>query len=256
MALVTLHLHALKYPEAEDFDAGDPSKYQALVLWLEHTKIRALPLEARQGLASGDAEPWAAAFSLYLADLGCPVAWDGGAGALPVLKWLLAHATGLEFGDAAAEHNASAAAAVAAAPAPADWAQPPVPPYPDAADPEVLATLRTVLESLRVSLDPGEGVSPDDLRRARSVVEAQVLPCLAAARTAPGGVVSPAAVLEGLPLGFSTGDAGVDLAATVLRMLYIKDMRELQDQVDAAIVGMQEVTANPRTDAAAGRVGR
>ncbi len=256
MALVSLHLHALKYPEAEAFDAADPAKYRALVLWLEHTKIRHYTLEAREGLAAADTDAWATAFSSYLSDLGCPATWNGDSNALPVLKWLLNHATSLEFADAAAEHNAAAATAVAAAPAPADWTLPPVPPYADAASPEVLATLRQVLESLRVSLDPGAGVTSDELRCARGVVEAQVLPCLAAARTAPGGVVSPAAVLEGLPLGFSTGDAGVDLAATVLRMLHIKDMRELQDQVDAAIVRLQEVTANPRTDAAAGRVGR
>ena len=37
-----------------------------------------------------------------------------------------------------------------------------------------------------------------------------------------------AATLAQYPLGFSTGDGAADLAATILRMLYIKDLRALQ----------------------------
>jgi hypothetical protein len=37
-----------------------------------------------------------------------------------------------------------------------------------------------------------------------------------------------AAMLAQYPLGFSTGDGAADLAATILRMLYIKDLRALQ----------------------------
>ncbi len=95
----------------------------------------------------------------------------------------------------------------------------------------------------------------------KAVLEAQILPCLAAARLPAGSgdaaaAPSAAMVLSDFPLGFSTGDQGVDIAATVLRMLYIKDMRELQDQVDAAIVKMQEFTAEPKTDATMRREGR
>ena len=116
--------------------------------------------------------------------------------------------------------------------------------------------LSQVLESLRVPLETQGTITPDDLRKAKGVLEAQVLPCLAEAARVPGSQVNAATVLSGFPLGFSTGDPAIDLAATVLRMLYIKDMRELQDQVDAAIVKMQELTADPKTDAAAGKVGR
>lgn len=40
--------------------------------------------------------------------------------------------------------------------------------------------------------------------------------------------VAVGAMLAQYPLGFSTGDGPADLAATILRMLYIKDLRQLQ----------------------------
>ena len=58
------------------------------------------------------------------------------------------------------------------------------------------------------------------------------------------------------PLGFTTGDATVDKGATLLRLLYIDDLRELQNEVNSIIVTMQEHTANPRTNASLGKVGR
>ena len=58
------------------------------------------------------------------------------------------------------------------------------------------------------------------------------------------------------PLGFSSGDATVDRCATVLRMLYLRDLRELQDGVNGILETAQQYTANPKTDAALGKVGR
>jgi hypothetical protein len=78
------------------------------------------------------------------------------------------------------------------------------------------------------------------------MLEACVLPALAEAsrqqqqqqQAGGGGEAAPAAaatqrsaaaaMLARYPLGFSTGDGGADLAASILRMLYIKDLRELQ----------------------------
>ncbi|KAL4447482.1 hypothetical protein ABPG75_004701 [Micractinium tetrahymenae] len=133
--------------------------------------------------------------------------------------------------------------------------------------------------------------SPEALHKAHAMLETCVLPALAELakqrrqQQAGGGVggaaaPSPAplaagaggdgggggaaasqhaavsAMLAQYPLGFSTGDAGADLASTILRMLYIKDLRALQTLVDSAIVQVQEYTANPRTDASLGKVGR
>jgi len=56
--------------------------------------------------------------------------------------------------------------------------------------------------------------------------------------------------------GFSTGNDTLDKASTILRMLYIADLRELQDAVNDIIVTVQDYVADPRTDASLGMVGR
>ena len=39
-------------------------------------------------------------------------------------------------------------------------------------------------------------------------------------------------------------------------MLYVADLRELQDQVNAALMQLQALTADPKTDSRLGKVGR
>lgn len=183
----------------------------------------------------------------------------------------LTPSVGLEFSDKAAQHNTALDEAVASAPAPQDWAPPPLPPYSDATSSETLAALEPIFNLLHLPLEGNNkitiesgaenaAVTVDQIRKIKAVLEAQVLPCLAASRIPGSGsgnsTPSAATVLSDFPLGFSTGDQGVDIAAMVLRMLYIKDMRELQDQVDAAIVKVQEITAEPTTDATMRRDGR
>ena len=58
------------------------------------------------------------------------------------------------------------------------------------------------------------------------------------------------------PLGLETGDKAVNQAALVLRLLHIEELRELQNEVNRAIVETQKLTANPITNTKLGRVGR
>jgi len=64
------------------------------------------------------------------------------------------------------------------------------------------------------------------------------------------------ASLDDTPLGFSTGDELTDEASKILRMLHIKNLRELQTLINESIVKVQNVTANPKTDQRLGKVGR
>jgi hypothetical protein len=57
-------------------------------------------------------------------------------------------------------------------------------------------------------------------------------------------------------LGFTTGDAKIDEAATVLRMKYLEDLRELQNGANNIISTLQNFTARPKTNNALGKVGR
>jgi RLL motif-containing protein 1 len=45
-------------------------------------------------------------------------------------------------------------------------------------------------------------------------------------------------------------------AAKILRLLHIKELRDLQTKINETIVSIQNVTANPKTDSSLGRVGR
>ncbi|XP_049528988.1 RNA transcription, translation and transport factor protein-like [Dermacentor silvarum] len=57
-------------------------------------------------------------------------------------------------------------------------------------------------------------------------------------------------------LGFDTGDPVLNQAAKVLRLLYVQDLRDLQTRINEAIVAVQTITANPKTDTRLGKVGR
>ncbi|XP_045436690.1 RNA transcription, translation and transport factor protein isoform X4 [Pipistrellus kuhlii] len=68
---------------------------------------------------------------------------------------------------------------------------------------------------------------------------------------------------EGLPvaldkhiLGFDTGDAVLNEAAQILRLLHIEELRELQTKINEAIVAVQAIIADPKTDHRLGKVGR
>ncbi|VDM37013.1 unnamed protein product [Toxocara canis] len=53
----------------------------------------------------------------------------------------------------------------------------------------------------------------------------------------------------------SSKDGGVDAAVRALRLNHLEDLREVQTQINEAIVAVQELTADPKTDKRLGKVG-
>lgn len=51
-------------------------------------------------------------------------------------------------------------------------------------------------------------------------------------------------------------DATLNEAARILRLLHIEELRELQTRINEAIVAVQAVIADPKTDHRLGKVGR
>ena len=45
-------------------------------------------------------------------------------------------------------------------------------------------------------------------------------------------------------------------AAKILRLLHIKELRDLQTKINETIALIQGITANPKTDTSLGKVGR
>lgn len=51
-------------------------------------------------------------------------------------------------------------------------------------------------------------------------------------------------------------DSKVDKAAAILRLMHIAELRDLQTAINEVLAFIQESTADPRTDAKLGKVGR
>ena len=279
-------LALLGYPRAAELALSAPAEVATLVAFLEDRHVRALPAEEREPLRRAGAG-FAPALDAYLRHLACPLlaapgAAAGGAGEAPLadrLAWLTQHALALAFEDGAAGFNAAAAAeeqqlqqpaaaatAGEAAAASASAAAEVLP-----ADAHAL-----VLELARLLRVPTEARDAAHvLQGCHRVLRMRVLPAVAEleasadadpgaeGRRRPASAVGTAAsssgggdVMRDFGAGFATGDAVLDRACAILRMLYVADLRELQDAVNDILVEIQCFTADPKTDAALGVVGR
>jgi len=203
-----------------------------------------------------DDKAWRAALASYLSALNYPEpapAPGDVSGEAAVADWLLGRAVALAAADAGAARLAPAvAAAVEAGAAVLD--APETTTAPPFADLEAPATADAVA-ALADAVGAPPGPLPARLAATEALLTDRLLP--AAALTGAGGGAAPdAALLAAAPLGFSTGDPAADRAAVALRWLYVRDLAALQAGVDAAIAGVQEVTANPKTDTRLGKVGR
>lgn len=54
---------------------------------------------------------------------------------------------------------------------------------------------------------------------------------------------------------FAFDDPNLDEAAKILRLLQVHSTRHVQTAINEAIVSVQEITANPKTDTKLGKVG-
>ncbi|KAK9868289.1 hypothetical protein WJX84_005579 [Apatococcus fuscideae] len=253
MSQASLMLTALAYPKLHDLDLSRQQDVRQIVSWLESRKIRQYKPEQRAGIGNLSGAEWDVHFKQYMQDLECPVTHD--TDVLPdMLDWLLHHAVSLEYQDAAPRMTLPETSGLTeAAPEPAE----PSFIFPDVSSEEVSSSLLSLVQKLRLQ-GPDTSLI-DQLKACRDLVS-QLLPSISDphAQEVSEEVTQQLSKFDArsFPLGFTTGDEQLDMAATVLRMLYIKDLRLLQSSVDESIVAIQEFTANPRTDSALGRIGR
>ncbi len=90
-------LRALDYALWETFVATDVKHTRTLVVWLEETKIRFLPIADRVGLRDIENAAWGQVFDQYLNALECPVPRGGSLES--TLLWLVGRAVALEYKD-------------------------------------------------------------------------------------------------------------------------------------------------------------
>jgi len=243
-------LTALGYHGADNFDPQSQTDYRSLVIWLEDQKVRHYKIEDRLGLRTIESDNWSKSFLKYLNDIGCPIISNTSE---EILDWLVGFAVRLEFGDQAEEYRKFDSSFIknCRADQPRLVSNNPLDNL-DFSTPEFQAGVNNLADFLKIQKHPDH------------LITLQAICKFVAQRLNPKAIQSPESIVpEGQPfkfrehsLGFDTGDMVLNDAAKVLRLLYINDLRGLQTKVNEAIVAVQAVTANPKTDTRLGKVGR
>jgi len=239
-------LTALDYPKpTEDF--SDEPSFRKMIVWLEDQKIRHYKIEDRVELRNIDSPNWEAAGQKYLTDVGSPYAVSE---RLSLLDWLMGFAIGLEYGDNAEKYRKAPTAAAAKK----DGSTGTVLDNVDFNSADFKAGIASLAKLLNIPPHPDHLV----VLRAINILITERLTKEAIERsqrdTSSAGI--PRIPLEKIDLGFETSDWMVQEAAKILRLLHINELRDLQNLANEAIVAVQTLTANPKTDSKLGKVGQ
>jgi len=217
-----------------------------LVCWLEDSKIRELQIAERQGLKQE--QGWEESFRDYLTRLSCPLPLSP-ATTLECVEWLVSHAVAVEFEECSEvcigiedrEGNSCGSSSSSSSSGGEG----------DDTGMEVnnegyLADLDSA--NLGVEIDfLGKLVHMQRLGGEASIDFMQRISRQIRLLLTPGSLDAlksnlSSESLSEFPLGFDTKDEIVNKVAVVLKMLYLSDFRELQNDLNALIVLGQEVT--------------
>ncbi|XP_061909996.1 RNA transcription, translation and transport factor protein [Entelurus aequoreus] len=237
-------LTALDYHNPGEFDCTDESQFRNCIVWLEDQKIRHYKIEDRGNLRDVPGSDWPAAYNQYLQDLNCPF---GASERAEAVDWLLGLAVRYEYGDNVNKYKncppLEASANVRATSDPLVNL--------DTDSPDFKAGVMALANILKIQ------------RHDDYLVMLKAVRILIQERLSPEAIAKASQSKEGVPvaldkhiLGFDTGDSTLNEAAQILRLLHIEELRELQTKINEAIVAVQAVIADPKTDHRLGKVGR
>ncbi|KAL2098505.1 hypothetical protein ACEWY4_004985 [Coilia grayii] len=237
-------LTALDYHNPSGFDCKDETEFRNFIVWLEDQKIRHYKIEDRGNLRNIPSSEWPRSFQKYLQDVSCPF---GAQERQEAVDWLLGLAVRLEYGDNVEKYrNGPTLAAANSTHKPTD----PLVNL-DINNPDFKAGVTALANLLQIQRHDDYLVM---LKAIRILIQERLTPeCIAKANQSKEGL--PVA-LEKHILGFDTGDATLNEAAKILRLLHIEELRELQTRINEAIVAVQAIIADPKTDHRLGKVGR
>jgi len=229
-------LQALEYQNPTD-TFSDETSFRGLIVWLEDQKVRHYKIEDRAGLRNITSDDWQLAFKKYLDDLSCPIA-DAEKNAL--IDWLLGYAVRLEYGDNVEKYS-KVSSATAAAPKDSNPLE-----KLDFNSPEFKAGVESLAKLLQIPPHPDHLV----VLKAVCLLVKEKLSKEAIDKALKLKGTKPLSVLplDKMELGFETSDYVTTEAAKILRLLHIKELRELQTLANEAIIAVQALTANPKTD--------
>ncbi|TWW64061.1 RNA transcription, translation and transport factor protein [Takifugu rubripes] len=236
-------LSALDYHNPEGFDNKDETQFRNCVVWLEDQKIRHYKIEDRGNLRNIPSSDWPEAYQKYLQDVSCPF---GVQERQEALDWLLGLAVRYEYGDNVEKYRKCE-------PLSASGDTKAVDPLVnlDSNSPDFKAGVTALANILKIQ------------RHDDYLVMLKAIRILIQERLSPEAIAKASHSKEGVPvaldkhtLGFDTGDATLNEAAQILRLLHIEELRELQTKINEAIVAVQAIIADPKTDHRLGKVGR
>ncbi|KAM3849226.1 RNA transcription, translation and transport factor protein [Diretmus argenteus] len=236
-------LTALDYHNPNGFNCTDETEFRNCIVWLEDQKIRHYKIEDRGNLRNIPSSDWPAAYEKYLQDVNCPFSAPERQEAV---DWLLGLAVRYEYGDNVDKYKNCQPLASTNSDLPAD----PLVNL-DSTSPDFKAGVTALSNILKIQ------------RHDDYLIMLKAIRILIQERLSPEAISKASQTKEGLPvaldkhmLGFDTGDATLNEAAQILRLLHIEELRELQTRINEAIVAVQAIIADPKTDHRLGKVGR
>lgn len=215
-------LRSLGYPYSSAVRPSRPSSLHRAINYLEDVHIRLLPPSSRAPLRLAATFP--AALDAYVLELG----GVSGLTLHAATRWLARRALQEALQEAAKE-----------------GANEVVDPWEGRCVPAVRGAAEGLGGAVEIACGVlgvrGEGV--------------EVLTALGRVAEALGREEGEKVGLGEVGVGFGVG-GGVERVVKVLRLLYVGELRAVQDRVNEAIAAMQRVTAEPKTDSRLGCVGR
>lgn len=237
-------LTALDYHNPAGFNCTDETQFRNCIVWLEDQKIRHYKIEDRGNLRNILSSDWPQAYQKYLQDVTCPF---GVQERQEALDWLLGLAVRYEYGDNVEKYKNCEPLTASRN---SDRAVDPLVNL-DSSSPEFKAGVTALANILKIQ------------RHDDYLVMLKAIRLLIQERLSPEAISKASQNREGVPvaldkhiLGFDTGDATLNEAAQILRLLHIEELRELQTKINEAIVAVQAIIADPKTDHRLGKVGR
>lgn len=244
-------LEALGYPDVENVKLRSPG-FERVVLWLEESKVRFWNQNERVKLReTNSGAKWMKCAKEYLTQLGLPESKieklhdRSEVMRLDILDTLLSMAVHDEYQDAVEEGRVDVPMHV--------------PDEQDTSTKGASLDLVPLLDPLNEILSQNglpyltADVNDDDIAAAVGILHSRIMPSRADRGTNSGEVD-----LDTIPIGVSLPkdvSSSYRRAVGILRFLHNSNMREFQAQINDVINNLQQYTADPRTDAALGRVG-
>uniref|UniRef100_A0A2K6EUU5 RNA transcription, translation and transport factor protein n=1 Tax=Propithecus coquereli TaxID=379532 RepID=A0A2K6EUU5_PROCO len=230
-------LTALDYHNPSGFNCKDETEFRNFIVWLEDQKIRHYKIEDRGNLRNIHSSDWPKFFEKYLRDVNCPFEIQDRQEAI---DWLLGLAVRLEYGDNAEKYKDLVPDNAKNADSASKNAEPLI--NLDVYNPDFKAGVIALANLLQIQ-------HHDDYLVMLKAIRILLLKQIKQKRALP-------VALDKHILGFDTGDAVLNEAAQILRLLHIEELRELQTKINEAIVAVQAIIADPKTDHRLGKVGR